>query len=106
VPLKEGQGCIAGPKGNWVGIYWLSATLVYTASVSPLMLLIVPTCLLNTIQFALAVIRSYNSLQSKPLTPWKLMLRDGLNLYGVSFSHKEQEKCTHGLKGYLARKHG
>lgn len=33
VPLEEGQGCIAGPKANWVGIYWLSITLLYTASV-------------------------------------------------------------------------
>lgn len=34
VPLLEGQGCIAGPKGNWVGVYWLLPTLLYTASVS------------------------------------------------------------------------
>ena len=34
VPLLEGQGCIAGPKHNWVGIYWLAPTLLYTASVS------------------------------------------------------------------------
>jgi hypothetical protein len=33
VPLEEGQGCIAGPKANWVGIYWLSATLLYATSV-------------------------------------------------------------------------
>ncbi|KAI9443270.1 hypothetical protein H4582DRAFT_1923580 [Lactarius indigo] len=65
VPLKDGQGCIAGPKHNWVGIYWLSATLFYTAS------------------FAMAVNRSIQSLSVKPLTPWKLMLRDGLNLYGA-----------------------
>ncbi len=32
-PLEEGQGCIAEPKANWVGIYWISATLLYTASV-------------------------------------------------------------------------
>lgn len=65
VPLDVGQGCIAGPKANWVGIYWLSATLLYTAS------------------FALAVARSVGSLKVKPLSPWKLMLRDGLNLYGA-----------------------
>ncbi|KAH9950543.1 hypothetical protein B0H21DRAFT_686444 [Amylocystis lapponica] len=64
-PLEEGQGCIAEPKHNWVGIYWLSATLVYTAS------------------FALALQRSFKSLQIKPVTLWKLMLRDGLNLYGA-----------------------
>ncbi|KAG6891345.1 hypothetical protein C0992_008460 [Termitomyces sp. T32_za158] len=66
VPLLEGQGCIAGPKHNWVGIYWLAPTLLYTVS------------------FALALARSLKSLQAKPLSPWKLMLRDGLNLYGVS----------------------
>ncbi|KAH9179295.1 hypothetical protein EDB89DRAFT_1926428 [Lactarius sanguifluus] len=65
VPLDAGQGCIAGPKHNWVGIYWLSATLFYTAS------------------FAMAVNRSIQSLSVKLLTPWKLMLRDGLNLYGA-----------------------
>jgi hypothetical protein len=67
VPLLEGQGCIAGPKHNWVGIYWVAPTLLYTVS------------------FALALIRSINSLQTKPLSPWKLMLRDGLNLYGAIF---------------------
>ncbi|KAI0822333.1 hypothetical protein BC628DRAFT_1340914 [Trametes gibbosa] len=63
-PLKIGQGCIAEPKANWVGIYWLSATLTYTAS------------------FALALRRSLRSLKVKQLSYWKLMLRDGLNLYG------------------------
>ncbi|KAI0034656.1 hypothetical protein K488DRAFT_22000, partial [Vararia minispora EC-137] len=65
VPLKEGQGCIAGPKANWVGAYWLSATLLYTVS------------------GVLALLRSVKSLAQKPLSPWKLMLRDGLNLYGA-----------------------
>jgi len=64
VPLLQGQGCIAGPKANWVGIYWVAPTLLYTAS------------------FILAVARSVKSLQGRPMTPWKLMLRDGLNLYG------------------------
>ncbi|GLB38498.1 hypothetical protein LshimejAT787_0503630 [Lyophyllum shimeji] len=67
VPLLEGQGCIAGPKHNWVGIYWVAPTLLYTVS------------------FGLALMRSINSLQAKPLSPWKLMLRDGLNLYGAIF---------------------
>ena len=35
------------------------------------------------IQLVLALMRSINSLKEKPLSPWKLMLRDGLNLYGV-----------------------
>ncbi|KAJ7505364.1 hypothetical protein B0H11DRAFT_1978308 [Mycena galericulata] len=65
VPLLEGQGCIAGPRDNWVGIYWAAPTLLYTVSA------------------ILALMRSVNSLQSKPLSPWKLMLRDGLNLYGA-----------------------
>jgi len=64
-PLEEGQGCIASPKHNWVGIYWLSATLLYTAS------------------FILALVRSFKSLEIKRLSYWKLMLRDGLNLYGA-----------------------
>ncbi|KLO14785.1 hypothetical protein SCHPADRAFT_825713 [Schizopora paradoxa] len=65
VPLDVGQGCIAGPKHNFVGIYWLAPTLLYTAS------------------FALALNRSIQSLKLKKLSPWKLMLRDGLNLYGA-----------------------
>ncbi|KAF7299093.1 hypothetical protein MIND_00857600 [Mycena indigotica] len=65
VPLREGQGCIAGPKHNWVGIYWVAPTLLYTASA------------------ILALMRSINSLPTKPLSAWKLMLRDGLNLYGA-----------------------
>jgi len=65
VPLLEGQGCIAGPKHNWVGIYWLAPTLLYTAT------------------FILATARSIKSLEVKPLSNWKLMLRDGLNLYAA-----------------------
>lgn len=38
VPLEVGQGCIAGPKHNWVGIYWVGPTLLYTASVSYILL--------------------------------------------------------------------
>jgi len=65
VPLKLGQGCIAGPRHAWVGIYWLAPTLLYTAS------------------FGLALLRSIKSLEVKPMGLWKLMLRDGLNLYGA-----------------------
>jgi hypothetical protein len=65
VPLLEGQGCIAGPRSNWVGIYWLAPTVLYLTS------------------FGLAMKRSLVSLDAKPLSPWKLMLRDGLNLYGA-----------------------
>lgn len=65
VPLLEGQGCIAGPKETWVGIYWVAPTLLYTVS------------------FGLALMRSIDSLSTRPLSPWKLMLRDGLNLYGA-----------------------
>jgi hypothetical protein len=65
VPLLDGQGCIAGPRHTWVGIYWVAPTLLYTLS------------------FVLAVTRSVESLRSRPLSAWKLMLRDGLNLYGA-----------------------
>jgi hypothetical protein len=65
IPLLQGQGCIAGPTANWVGIYWAAPTLFYTTTL------------------ALALNRSIKSLQTKPLSPWKLMLRDGLNLYGA-----------------------
>lgn len=65
IPLLEGQGCIAGPKNNWVGIYWVGPTLMYSAS------------------FGLALLRSFQSRAAKPITLWKLMLRDGLNLYGA-----------------------
>lgn len=64
-PLDVGQGCIASPKHNWVGLYWLSATTLFTAS------------------FGLALARSLRSLQVKPISYWKLMLRDGLNLYAA-----------------------
>ncbi|KDR82758.1 hypothetical protein GALMADRAFT_238272 [Galerina marginata CBS 339.88] len=65
VPLLSGQGCIAGPKHNWVGLYWVAPTLLYTVSLG------------------LALLRSVQSLKQRPLSPWKLMLRDGLNLYGA-----------------------
>ncbi|KAG8961832.1 hypothetical protein FRC03_004898 [Tulasnella sp. 419] len=65
VPLKEGQGCIAGPKENWVGVYWLAPTLFYTATLG------------------LAVLRSTRSQMVKPISLWKLFLRDGLNLYAA-----------------------
>ncbi|KAF9483448.1 hypothetical protein BDN70DRAFT_873724 [Pholiota conissans] len=65
VPLLSGQGCIAGPKHEWVGIYWVAPTLLYTVS------------------FALALHRSIDSLKTRAISKWKLMLRDGLNLYGA-----------------------
>jgi hypothetical protein len=65
VPLLPGQGCIAGPKHKWVGIYWVAPTLLYSTSLG------------------LAISRSLKSLEVKPLGMWKLMLRDGLNLYGA-----------------------
>ncbi|KAG9092410.1 hypothetical protein FRC06_000115 [Ceratobasidium sp. 370] len=69
MPLKEGQGCIAGPVANWVGIYWLAPTLFWTVA------------------FGLALTRSIQSVRVKPLGAWKLMLRDGLNLYGTERHH-------------------
>ncbi|KAI6166704.1 hypothetical protein EDD17DRAFT_1688532 [Pisolithus thermaeus] len=69
VQLLDGQGCIAGPLNNqsWVGVYWLIPTILYGAS------------------FTLAVSRSLQTLEARPLTPWRLMLRDNLNLYGTIF---------------------
>jgi hypothetical protein len=34
VQLKPTQGCIAGPKHTWVGIYWVVPTVVYITAVS------------------------------------------------------------------------
>ena len=67
VHLLDGQGCIAGPLNNqsWVGIYWLAPTILYGTT------------------FSLALMRSLKTLEAKPLTPWRLMLRDNLNLYGA-----------------------
>jgi len=67
-PSFSGQGCIAGPKYSAreaVGVYWVVPTILYTIS------------------FALALNRSIQSLGQKSLSLWKLMLRDGLNLYGA-----------------------
>ncbi|KAH7054675.1 hypothetical protein BKA62DRAFT_738933 [Auriculariales sp. MPI-PUGE-AT-0066] len=64
MPLEEGQGCISGPKHTWVGIYWIASAAFFVLS------------------FALALTRSMQSVSVKPLGWWKLMLRDGLNLYG------------------------
>jgi hypothetical protein len=69
-PFNSGQGCIAGPKFNdreFVGVYWLIPTIFFTST------------------FVLALTRSLQSLGVKQLSYWKLMLRDGLNLYGAIF---------------------
>ena len=71
VPVPDpSQGCIAGPRHKFVGIYWVAPSLYFTVT------------------FALALLRSFQSQSAaqKPLSLWKLMLRDGLNLYGVSLS--------------------
>ncbi|KAF8578358.1 hypothetical protein K439DRAFT_1362382 [Ramaria rubella] len=66
VPVDDpSQGCIAGPKHNFVGIYWVAPTIFFTTT------------------FALALSRSFASKAAKPIGLWKLMLRDGLNLYGA-----------------------
>lgn len=67
VHLLDGQGCIAGPLNNqsWVGIYWLAPTILYATT------------------FTLALKRSIKTLEVKQITPWRLMLRDNLNLYGA-----------------------
>ncbi|KAF9049664.1 hypothetical protein BDZ89DRAFT_1098958 [Hymenopellis radicata] len=53
-------------KHDWVGIYWVFPTLLYTASV-----------LWSGLDAFLQIV------DQKPLTLWRLMLRDGLNLYGA-----------------------
>lgn len=66
VPVDDpSQGCIAGPKHNWVGIYWVGPSAFFSTT------------------FALALARSFQSRAQKPIGLWKLMLRDGLNLYGA-----------------------
>lgn len=66
VPVEDpSQGCIAGPKHNWVGIYWVGPSLFFSTT------------------FALALSRSFQSRAQRPIGLWKLMLRDGLNLYGA-----------------------
>ena len=67
-------------------------------------------------QFALAISRSMQSLQVKPLSPWKLMLRDGLNLYAVSAKSLWKVRdpdsidlgnldCEHGQHAFLVHHH-
>ncbi|KAI0031762.1 hypothetical protein K488DRAFT_15864, partial [Vararia minispora EC-137] len=34
IPVLDGQGCIAGPKALWVGVYWISTTLFYLTSMA------------------------------------------------------------------------
>jgi hypothetical protein len=66
VPVRDAsQGCIAGPRHNFVGIYWVAPSIFFSAT------------------FGLALVRSFQSKAQKPIGLWKLMLRDGLNLYGV-----------------------
>ncbi|KAF8578144.1 hypothetical protein K439DRAFT_1621547 [Ramaria rubella] len=66
VPVEDpSQGCIAGPKHNFVGIYWVAPCLFFSTT------------------FGLALARSFHSKAQKPIGLWKLMLRDGLNLYGA-----------------------
>lgn len=65
--LQNQQGCIAAPKHAWVGVYWVGPTLLYAVC------------------FALAVQRSIASLKDRPIGWWKLINRDGLNLYATIF---------------------
>ncbi|KAF8497325.1 hypothetical protein JB92DRAFT_1031386 [Gautieria morchelliformis] len=66
VPVADpSQGCIAGPRHNFVGIYWVAPSIFFSAT------------------FGLALARSFQSKAQKPIGLWKLMLRDGLNLYGA-----------------------
>lgn len=70
VPLLDGQGCIAGPRHTWVGIYWIAPTLLYSLSVSISSLyaiLILPECL--------NVHLSYSSVLLW-CVPWNPFIRD------------------------------
>lgn len=62
--------------------------------------------MLLSVQFALALAKSFNSLQTKPMGLWKLMLRDGLNLYGVRFTLLLTCIMTYVLLGHLVCQHG
>ncbi|KAH7910494.1 hypothetical protein BJ138DRAFT_1114048 [Hygrophoropsis aurantiaca] len=89
VHLLSGQGCIAGPLNNaaWVGIYWLAPTLLYITS----FVLAVQRSLASQVPSAASSLFSHNNshpssgtlVGQKKLTPWRLMLRDNLNLYGA-----------------------
>ena len=69
----------------WLGwcILGLSHSLVYSFGMTALLAFLSLTDI-SVWQFVLAVKRSVKSLSVKTLSPWKLMLRDGLNLYAVS----------------------
>jgi len=63
VPLLSGQGCLPGPKYNWVVIYWIGPTFLYTVS------------------FGLILKQSLETRDR--LSHWQLILRDSLNLYAA-----------------------
>ena len=82
IPLLDGQGYIAGPTANWIGIYWVGPTILYTVTLG----FALYRCVFqHPSRYTLCspANRSMQSLKTKPLSPWKLMLRDGLNLYGA-----------------------
>jgi hypothetical protein len=70
----------------WLGWYLLglSHSLVHCFGMTALSVAFSSSTNGSFWQFVLAVKRSVNSLTVKTLSPWKLMLRDGLNLYAVS----------------------
>ncbi|KAH8825401.1 hypothetical protein DL96DRAFT_1613075 [Flagelloscypha sp. PMI_526] len=83
MPLDVGQGCIAGPKSNVVGIYWVGPTLLYTVSVSkssPIVSLATTNCM-GSLGWPSPALSGPWRLDH--LSYWKLMLRDGLNFYGA-----------------------
>ena len=59
VPLLDGQGCIAGPRHTWVGIYWIAPTLLYAVSVS----IVHPSC--HDILMLLLLLFLFRSVRSR-----------------------------------------
>ncbi|KAF8333441.1 uncharacterized protein EI90DRAFT_562199 [Cantharellus anzutake] len=67
INVGRGKGCISGlGKGRtWAGIFYLGATLVYLGA------------------FAWVVRGSVASLKKRPMSLWKVFVRDSLGLYGT-----------------------
>ncbi|KAG1838199.1 hypothetical protein DFJ58DRAFT_861776 [Suillus subalutaceus] len=85
VHLQDGQGCIIGPLDNasWVGIHWLAPTWLYGTS------------------FVLAALLSIKTLEIKPVSYWRLMLRDGLNLMAAVLAMMMSMRIILSVRGDL-----
>lgn len=56
---------------------------------------------LTSFKFALAVIRSIQSLEVKPMGLWDVTIRDGLHFYCVSVA-----RCNHEISDFILRSFG